>query len=412
MLIAEIRRKLPSIEDIDADDPDAIAQIRGLLRETKEDLLTADVFGVLKYLPRRPYLESVLETLAQRNRNSKEFQDALPHIRQNVQDLVFQFWPNYPTPCGLADGRTEPDVQIADDRTLLLFEAKLGSGFGDRQLERELAVAACEANSREFFVVLVTPGSKPPRFRYKTERLQATDYIAAVAATDDLPAEARDLLVANKDRVLWISWEAIKETLNGAHEQHRTFAGHQEESVQRAADMLTDLNTLMLLRQIRPFTGFVGLRNISPEAGYDARPVLLTAPSIQAWDEYQLENVVRVVPEPFGWRCPSSPSTWIPGSFIPFGTCCKSWQLLSNYPLFHLSRKRIQPKPKWNLTDPFLRWASPSGRSGFAIGKAVGQSFRKGKPPHEINMFNLQKMARSWDPPSDESGFEIRRSEQ
>ncbi len=49
MLIAEIRRKLPSIEDIDANGPDAMAQIRGLLRETKEDLLTADVFGVLKY---------------------------------------------------------------------------------------------------------------------------------------------------------------------------------------------------------------------------------------------------------------------------------------------------------------------------------------------------------------------------
>lgn len=52
MLIAEIRRKLPDIEDIDAHGPDAIAQVRSLLRETKEDLLTADVFGVLKYFPR------------------------------------------------------------------------------------------------------------------------------------------------------------------------------------------------------------------------------------------------------------------------------------------------------------------------------------------------------------------------
>jgi hypothetical protein len=62
---------LPNIEDIDADGPDAVAQIRGLLRETKEDLLTADVFGVLKYLPRRPYLESVLTALALRNPVSK-----------------------------------------------------------------------------------------------------------------------------------------------------------------------------------------------------------------------------------------------------------------------------------------------------------------------------------------------------
>lgn len=412
MLIAEIRRKLPSIEDIDADAPDAIAQIRGLLRETKEDLLTADVFGVLKYLPRRPYLESVLTALALRNPTKKEFQDALPHISQNVRDLVFQFWPNYQTPCGLADGRTEPDVQISDDRTLLLFEAKLGSAFGDRQLERELAVAACEANSREFFVVLVTPGSKPPRFRHGTERLQAADYLAAVTATDDLPAEARDLLVANRDRVLWISWEAIQEALNGANEQHRTVAGHQEESVQRAADMLTDLNTLMLLRQIRPFTGFVGLREMPPEAGYDARPVLLRAPSIQAQDEYQLVNAVRVAPESFGWRCPLPPSTWVPDTFIPFGTCCTSWQLVSNSPLLDLSRQRIPPKLGWNLTNPLIRWPPPSACSGFAVQKTVGQSFCKETSARGVGMFDLQKMAQSWNPSSDKSGFEIRRSEQ
>ena len=108
MLIAEIRRKLPSIEDIDAEAPDAVAQVRRLLRETKEDLLTADVFGVLKYLPRRPYLESVLTTLAKLNRDSTEFQRAVGGIRANIHDLTFEFWPSYRTPEGLGSADTAP----------------------------------------------------------------------------------------------------------------------------------------------------------------------------------------------------------------------------------------------------------------------------------------------------------------
>ncbi len=53
MLIAEIRRKLASLDELDADDPESLDQLRGLLRESQEDLLTADVFGALKYLPGR-----------------------------------------------------------------------------------------------------------------------------------------------------------------------------------------------------------------------------------------------------------------------------------------------------------------------------------------------------------------------
>ena len=52
MLIAEIRRQLPDLQDVDPHAPVAIRQIRRLLSDSKEDVLTADVFGVLKYLPR------------------------------------------------------------------------------------------------------------------------------------------------------------------------------------------------------------------------------------------------------------------------------------------------------------------------------------------------------------------------
>lgn len=337
MLIAEIRRKLPSIEDIDADGPDVIAQIRGLLHETKEDLLTADVFGVLKYLPRWPYLAEFLSALSSsHNEHSPEFEAALPNLLRSVHKLTFQFWPNYPTPAGLADGRTEPDVEISSGETLILLEAKLGSAFGDRQLERELAVAAQEARGREFFLVLVTQGMTPPRFRFESGRLLAAQYLEAVTKTNLYTDEARKLLLENKNRVLWISWETIQKALNAALDCHRATSASDDESVLRAMDMLFDLNTLLALRQIRPFRGFAGLRSVpSPH-----RPVLLQTSLLPPRETYRLMDAVRVAPLPFGWKCPLARSRIpsISDGSVLFGACCQARNLAADGPNFRFAK--------------------------------------------------------------------------
>ena len=297
MLIAEIRRKLASIDELDPDDPESLGQLRGLLRASQEDLLTADVFGALKYLPRRPYLETVLATLVDRNPASRELRDAWPQLQAGVQNLEFRFWPSYPTPAGLSDGWTEPDVQLADERTLLLFEAKLNSAFGDRQLERELAVAATEARGREFFLVLVTPGSRPPRFRAGARRFHAADSLAAVANSDELPAAARPLLADHRHRVLWISWETIHSSLQEALHGHRQQTEAQSESVARAADLLGDLDALMRMRQIQPFTGLANAVKNSPIQRASGQAVFLATTD-------------------------TSRETW-----APIGTCCHTWRL-------------------------------------------------------------------------------------
>jgi hypothetical protein len=147
MLIAELRGKLFKIEELDPEDPKSIVNLRGLLKETKEDLLTADVFGALKYLPRVPYLESVLIEIANRNRDSIAYKKVLPKLIGEIHQLKFKFWPTFPTPPIFhtpedeKSGSTEPDVEISGPRTLILFESKLHSAFGEHQVERELAVA-------------------------------------------------------------------------------------------------------------------------------------------------------------------------------------------------------------------------------------------------------------------------------
>lgn len=377
MLIAEIRRKLPSIEDIDAEAPDAVAQVRRLLRETKEDLLTADVFGVLKYLPRRPYLESVLTTLAKLNRDSTEFQRAVGGIRANIHDLTFEFWPSYRTPEGLGSAHTEPDVQISGPRTLLLFEAKLGSGFGERQLERELAVAAEQANGRDFFVILVTPGSKPPRFPLGTERRQAAGYLTGVAESGELPTVIREVLRVNCPRVLWLSWESIQQTLQAAHQQHAQVAAKNDEAVWRARDMLSDLAALPALRQIPPFGGFAGLGFQELPSRKVQTAVFFQLPS-ELQRVYRLADAVAVMPKPFGWwRRTTAIEPVVPG-FVPIGRCCKGRRL-----------------GRWNRL--------------FVISQAVKSEKAGTNQEHGI-VINLGAVAKRWALTAEESGFQIKRS--
>jgi hypothetical protein len=162
MLIAELRRKLSDLNEVDASAPDAIERVKKLLRETKEDLLTADVFGILKYLPRFPYLEAVIDMIAERNQSAEEFRRHRSALIERLRDVQFRFWPEHPTPNGISAGRTEPDLEITSPVSFILVEAKLHSGFGKLQVERELAVALEQCEEREAFLLLVTRSSDQP----------------------------------------------------------------------------------------------------------------------------------------------------------------------------------------------------------------------------------------------------------
>ena len=113
MLIAEIRRKLIALEDIDPEEGDVVEQLQTLLKETKEDLLTSDVFGSLKYLPRIPYLQTLLNTIGDRNPHAESFKQCIQKVGGDIESFDFHFWPSFPTPMGLTGTTTEPDIQIS-----------------------------------------------------------------------------------------------------------------------------------------------------------------------------------------------------------------------------------------------------------------------------------------------------------
>ncbi|MCB9663915.1 MAG: hypothetical protein H6732_07365 [Alphaproteobacteria bacterium] len=115
-----------------------------------EDVLTSHVFGLLRYLPVDHGIGPLLGALG------------LPAPKGSVS---VDFWP-------LRDG-TEPDVVLRYDRMAVLVEAKLDSGFGDRQLGREWRWLAREHPRARRVLVTLT-----------RDRLAPTAIVAQVA--DDL----------------------------------------------------------------------------------------------------------------------------------------------------------------------------------------------------------------------------------
>lgn len=97
-----------------------------------EDILTGDFFGILDYLPRKPYLSDFLSYLCKLN-STVQTPDILGVDWKKIE---FIFWPmTY-----AEDENTEPDLVLVSNKWVLVIEVKLESGLGDTQPWREYTV--------------------------------------------------------------------------------------------------------------------------------------------------------------------------------------------------------------------------------------------------------------------------------
>lgn len=259
MLIAEIRNKL---QDLTSEGLGA-ADIKRLLAETKEDLLTADVFGAIKYLPRRIYLAELLRTLLV----GVHTQTEIDVLLADVESAKFRFWPKFRAPVGIPGGSTEPDVVIETGNLLVLFEMKLYAGLGHQQIERQLAIALDHAGKREAFVAVVTNGLRMPRFPGGAQDFK--EHVRKCSSAGMLAAEVAELLTKNSHRVVWINWRGVQRLLDRAETAHRLHGDSAGDSVARASDLLGDLRLLLAMRGIREFLGVerVLRRHLAPRSG-------------------------------------------------------------------------------------------------------------------------------------------------
>lgn len=188
-MLAELHGKL---------DPERVDAV-----ERTEDLLTDAVFGSIRHLPPVGVLGPLLQRIG------------VTPSRSDLQRADVRLWPA--VPMALWPGAfIEPDVIVVAGRHVVVFEAKLHSGFGrypdpspgSELIHHQLAVqyAAVErwaAGERLFppVVVAVTPSPQRPEADFAVASISLQALCPDVAASEVLK---------------WISWRTVGEVLDGA----------------------------------------------------------------------------------------------------------------------------------------------------------------------------------------------------
>ena len=184
MLKAEIHGKLRI--DIDADmDLDNSASRREI--ERMEDVLTSNVFGVLKNIDASVMNAVLLEAGLSTNETSSE--------------MEWHFWPRY-QPEGV-----EPDIVIETSQRATVIEVKYESGFGGQNEKRDFQVLReVELASRL--------GKDKQNCEYLTVTISPIDDISNL-----LPPERHKELAQLQQRVVIknITWKQIFDVINKKH---------------------------------------------------------------------------------------------------------------------------------------------------------------------------------------------------
>lgn len=184
------------------------ALLRGHLsreQENMEDILTSNVFGLLKYLPAE---KGLLPFLAGAEDIDGEMPLAFLAKAQGVEEQRYEFWPNWNY---TGEGTCEPDLVLRlswpGRKLLIVVEAKFHSGKSSGpdeksealkdQLAREWdnGVRVAQAEGREPWLVYVTTDAGCP---VRDLRESIAEYKAK--RNDEPPP-----------RILWLSWRRISE---------------------------------------------------------------------------------------------------------------------------------------------------------------------------------------------------------
>jgi len=125
-----------------------IAELRGKIENNKEDELTGNFFGTLRYTG----FEKILQPLFVRCIRPAELADELKNIRGGYWGDKIHFWPY--------DSPAEIDVLLDFEEILIGVEVKYQSSeSGLNQLEREAEILQNKANGREKILILLAPES-------------------------------------------------------------------------------------------------------------------------------------------------------------------------------------------------------------------------------------------------------------
>ena len=231
-----------------------IAEIRGKLSSSgsnisdrREDLLTADVFGCLRYIPFDKGFQKIL-TKARRC-----FIDGDIHrlcIKDTNRDEKVRFWPKLE--------KSEPDVLIEHGAHLIMIEVKylspkLGSNKAEQNNENSMEAASSDQLAREF-QDLVGYGDYPQRSLIYLTAHRSLPEEDVESGYQELKPLADGVSDDYKDNVYWLSWYEVYKTVSGLLKED---AQLQQNKYWRI--VLCDIQRLLHRKGLRQFEGFDGI---------------------------------------------------------------------------------------------------------------------------------------------------------
>jgi len=207
-----------------------------------EDVLTAEVFQALDFLPRARCLAAVLGS------SSGEASAARAILVDEAESLRVgafgdRFYLNPSATNHQARIAVDPDATIECSEIFCLVEAKrirAGASFQREQLAREYFVLTREAGERETCLLLVLPAHPPVKIKGIQERLRPADVIRRtlpeVYAKAEPHPRALDELLVNAERyLLWITWHEIAEIVSREAKEFSTGDRSVDACVRRLA---------------------------------------------------------------------------------------------------------------------------------------------------------------------------------
>ena len=134
-----------------------------VLHTGSEDVLTANVFGIIKNLDHSVWFRSFLRETLDVQIDDKEF-----------KDLKFYFWKRYSPPREYKkrEGPSEVDVTLEFDSVVVFVESKYRSGLAtgtthDEERDQiirnlDVGLSYCQKVKKRFFLLIITNESRPP----------------------------------------------------------------------------------------------------------------------------------------------------------------------------------------------------------------------------------------------------------
>ncbi len=177
----------------------------------KENVLTAEVFYPLDFLPRTAFLGEIIA-------GAHGADAARRRVIAEVEEVILSVLPG-DVPLANSTIRVQPDAVLTSASTYTLVEAKriLPSTFQTDQLARELIATVQQAGAR-VALLLVILGSPPPvRVAKIPGRVNLEDAIKQrldkVDAWSGATLRAEDLISRVPETLAWTTWSEIRDAL-------------------------------------------------------------------------------------------------------------------------------------------------------------------------------------------------------